>query len=541
MADPCEDPEAEEITVNEDRETGHTEADRDEDAGAATVNEAPGQKPWEIVLPEEGATEDLGAFLAGMLVPGDLVALSGGLGGGKTVLARAMIRELTGEPDLEVPSPTFTLMQPYDGRTRDGRAGPAIVHADLYRLRGPDELIELGFDEITETAITLVEWPERMEPRHTPILTVELSLRPEFGEGSRFVRIDGLNGMRARLDRARAIRALLGRSGWDEAERQFMQGDASARAYERLVKPDGASAVLMISPARADGPPVRDGKPYSAIVKLAETVDAFVAMDRGLRAIGFSAPKIYAEDRAQGLLIIEDLGREPVIENGAPRPERYSEAVRLLARLHATELPGVLPVADGVDHALPPYDLEALLFEAELLPEWYTAHKGTHLDEHARAEFLALWTEALGDLLAEPTTWTLRDYHSPNLIWLPERDGLERVGVIDFQDAVLGHPAYDLASLLQDARVDASADFELRLLGLYIRERRARDQNFDMQAFARAYAVLAAQRATKILGIFARLDKRDGKPGYLAHLPRIEGYLARNLAHPGLDRLRAWH
>ncbi|GJE57269.1 MULTISPECIES: tRNA (adenosine(37)-N6)-threonylcarbamoyltransferase complex ATPase subunit type 1 TsaE [Methylobacterium] len=539
MADPREDPGAEEIAVNEDRETIHDEAEPGDEAEA--VNEAAEQKPWEIVLPEEGATEDLGAFLAGMLVPGDLVALSGGLGGGKTVLARAMVRELTGDPDLEVPSPTFTLMQPYDGKSRDGQPGPAIVHADLYRLRGPDELIELGFDEITGTAITLVEWPERMEPCATPILTVELSLRPEFGEGSRFVRIDGLNGMRARLDRARAIRALLGRSGWDEAERHFMQGDASARAYERLVKPDGANAVLMISPARSDGPPVRDGKPYSAIVKLAENVDAFVAMDRGLRALGFSAPKIYAEDRAQGLLIIEDLGREPVIENGAPRPERYTEAVRLLARLHATELPGVLPVADGIDHALPHYDLEALLFEAELLPEWYTVHKGTHLDAAARAEFVAVWTEALGDLLTEPTTWTLRDYHSPNLIWLPDRDGLERVGVIDFQDAVLGHPAYDLASLLQDARVDASADFELRLLGLYIRERRARDQDFDMQAFARAYAVLAAQRATKILGIFARLDKRDGKPGYLAHLPRIEGYLARNLTHPGLDRLRTWH
>ncbi len=135
----------------------------------------------------------------------------------------------------------------------------------------------------------------------------------------------------------------------------------------------------------------------------------------------------------------------------------------------------------------------------------------------------------------------MRDYHSPNLIWLPEREGLERVGVIDFQDAVMGHPAYDVASLLQDARVDCSADFELRLLGLYIRERRARDASFDLQSFARSYAVLAAQRATKILGIFARLDKRDGKPGYLAHLPRIEGYLARNLAHPALGDLRAWH
>ena len=491
---------------------------------------------WEIVLPEEAATEDLGAFLAELLVPGDLVALSGGLGGGKTTLARALIRTLTGNESLDVPSPTFTLVQPYE--TKDGRA---IVHADLYRLRGPEELVELGFDELTETAITLVEWPERMQPHRGPVLTVELSLRPDFGEGERFVRIDGLGGMRERLDRARSVRLFIARSGWDEAERTRMQGDASTRLYERLVKPDGEKAVLMVAPARADGPPVKDGKPYSQIVKLAESVHAFVAMDRGLRALGFSAPRIFAEDLDRGLLLIEDLGAEPVVENGAPRPERYSEAVRLLAKLHATELPPVLPVTRERDHALPPYDLEALLFEAELLPEWYAPREGVSLDPVGRGEFLALWTDALKDLVAEPATWTLRDYHSPNLIWLPDREGLERVGVIDFQDAVLGHPAYDLASLLQDARVDASADFELRLLGLYIRERRAREPGFDLQAFARAYAVLAAQRATKILGIFARLDKRDGKPGYLAHLPRIEGYLTRNLAHPSLASLREWH
>jgi len=492
---------------------------------------------WEIMLPDEGATEDLGRFLAEILEPGDLVALSGGLGGGKTTLARALIRELAGTPDLDVPSPTFTLIQPYEAAN-----GRQIVHADLYRLRSPDELVELGFDEMTEAAITLVEWPERLGTREGPILTVDLSLRAEFGDGARFARIDGSGGMDARLKRARALRILLVRSGWDEAVRSPMQGDASSRAYERLVKPDGSRAVLMVSPPRSDGPAVRNGKPYSAIVKLAESVHAFVGVDRGLRALGFSAPRIYGEDLAEGLLIIEDLGSEPVVDAGGPRPERYAEAVRLLAKLHATELPGVLPVADGIDHVLPPYDLEALVFETELLPDWYCpAIRGADLSGPARSDFVALWAEVLGSVIPERPTWTLRDYHSPNLIWLPQREGLERIGLIDFQDAVLGHPAYDLASLLQDARVDATAEFELRLLGLYVRERRNREPDFDMQGFARAYAVLAAQRATKILGIFARLDRRDGKPGYLAHLPRIEGYLTRNLAHPALTRLRLWH
>ena len=166
---------------------------------------------------------------------------------------------------------------------------------------------------------------------------------------------------------------------------------------------------------------------------------------------------------------------------------------------------------------------------------------GTQVSGSVRGDFVNLWTEVLAEILAAPQTWTLRDYHSPNLLWLPEREGIRRVGLLDFQDAVLGHPGYDVASLLQDARVTVPADLELKLLGFYARERRTADAGFDMAAFARAYAILGAQRATKILGIFARLDKRDGKPQYLKHLPRIEAYLARDLAHPALARLKGWY
>lgn len=499
--------------------------------------EFPATGNWELILEDEGATEDLGRFLAGILIPGDRVELSGGLGGGKTTLARALIRALAEDPDLDVPSPTFTLLQPYEAA-----GGRPILHADLYRLRSPDELVELGFEELSERAITLVEWPDRLrnEPDRAA-LAVDLALAPEFGADARRVRVVARGDLAPRLARARALRALLGRAGWAEAVRAHIQGDASTRAYERLVQPDGTAAILMIAPRRPDGPPIRNGRPYSAIAKLAESVHAFVAVDRGLRALGISAPKILGEDLEAGLLLMEDLGREPVVGPDGPLQERYAEATRLLAKLHATDLPGVLPVAEGVDHVLPPYDLEALTIEVELLLDWYVPYAAEGpLPHGARGEFLAAWAEALAEVVAARPTWTLRDYHSPNLIWLPEREGLERVGVIDFQDAVLGHPAYDVASLLQDARVDASAALELRLLGLYARERRARDPEFDVEGFARAYAILAAQRATKILGIFVRLDRRDGKPGYLAHLPRIEGYLARSLAHPALARLRTW-
>lgn len=504
-------------------------------ADPARQSRAPGAAPaWDVPLPDEAATHRFARFLAGELKPGDIVALSGELGAGKTTLARAIIRALAGDETLEVPSPTFTLIQSYDTSR-----GP-VVHADLYRVNDPEELRELGFEEASEAGIVLVEWPERAGSALNPDrLDIAIALAP--GAGARTACLSGSGGVAARLARARAIRSLAETSGWAEARRVPLQGDASTRAYERLVKPTGETAILMISPRQPDGPAVRRGKPYSAIAKLAESVHAFVALDQGLRGLGFSAPEIYGADLETGLLILEDLGSEPVVDAEGPIPERYEEATRLLARLHAAPAPGVLPVAEGREHVVPSYDLEAFLIEVELLLDWYAPHiPRTLLPGSARAEFVNAWTELLDDVLAGPQTWTLRDYHSPNLIWIPDRAELRRVGLLDFQDAVMGPPAYDVASLLQDARVTVPAELELKLLGTYARERREADPGFDMTGFASAYAIMAAQRATKVLGIFARLDRRDGKPQYLRHLPRIEAYLARNLAHPALSRLAAW-
>ena len=498
---------------------------------------APAAPSWEVALPDEAATGRLARLLAGELRPGDFVGLSGGLGSGKTTFARALIRALARDPEVEVPSPTFTLMQSYDTS-----AGP-VVHADFYRIGGSLELTELGFEESAERAIALVEWPERAEEAlPSSRLEVRFALDPAAGSEARRAVLTGRGDFAARLARLKGVTLLLDSAGWGEARRIPMQGDASTRAYERVVRPTGERAVLMISPPRPDGPPVRRGRPYSAIAKLAESVHAFAAMTRGLSALGLSAPRIYAEDLDIGLLLLEDLGQEGVVDADGPVPDRYAEATRLLATLHEASLPPTLPVTEELEHALPPYDLEAYLIEVELLIDWYVPRVlGSYVSGSVRADFVNIWTEALAEVVAAPPTWTLRDYHSPNLLWLAEREGIRRVGLLDFQDAVLGHPAYDVVSLLQDARVTVPPDLELKLLGLYAGERRAADPAYDVGSFAAAYAVLGAQRATKILGIFARLDRRDGKPQYLAHLPRIEAYLARNLAHPVLARLKGWY
>jgi aminoglycoside/choline kinase family phosphotransferase len=305
----------------------------------------------------------------------------------------------------------------------------------------------------------------------------------------------------------------------------------------------GDSLILMNAPRRPDGPPVRGGRPYSAIAHLAEDVKPFVAMARALRERGLSAPQVHAADLNEGLLLLEDLGTEGVVAGDPPAPieERYAAAVDVLVELHRQPALGTLPVAPGVDHRLPPYDLDAFLIEAELLIDWYLPYRGTSASGNARSEFDGLWREALGRAYDFPPTWVLRDYHSPNLLWLPEREGIARIGLIDFQDAVMGPAPYDLVSLLQDARVDVPDPLEIALLGRYVKARLGADPDFATTGFVQLYVTLGAQRATKILGIFARLDKRDGKPQYLRHIPRIWRYLRRALIHPAMTDLKAWY
>ncbi len=500
------------------------------------TDEAPGKSVWRVDVPDEAGTAALAQDVASLLRKGDTVMLAGDLGAGKTTFARALIRKLLDDPDVEAPSPTFTLMQIYESdATR-------VVHADFYRISSSGELVGLGWEEATEDSIVLVEWGERApEAMPQDRLEVRLSFADADDRDARRVTISGHGAFAARLSSFKALRELLRNEGWADAKRSFLMGDASTRAYETLDKPNGQRAILMISPPRPDGPPIRYGKSYSAIARLAENVKPFVAIANGLRAQGLSAPEIYGQDLEAGLLIVEDLGREGVVDENGPIAERYLEAAGALAHLHLRRLPDVLPVEGAGSYHIPPYDLDALLIEVDLLLEWYVGHIKATVASGARAIFTNLWRSALLDIANASPTWTLRDYHSPNLIWLAGREGVQRIGIIDFQDCVLGHPAYDMASLGQDARVSVPDDLELKLLAQYAKLRREADENFDMAAFARAYMTLASQRATKVLGIFARLDQRDGKPQYLAHMPRIESYLRKSLRHPALAELKAWY
>jgi N-acetylmuramate 1-kinase len=497
---------------------------------------ATGGSTFTVTLPNEGATARFAIDIAAALEPGDLVTLSGDLGAGKTALARAIIRYLAGNDTIEVPSPTFTLMQSYE------LARFPLVHADFYRLSGAAELTELGFDDLPERSVVLLEWPDRAAGfLPADRLDITFTLQPHLGGEVRNARVIGYGALAPRVERMTQLRAFLDESGFKEAVRWRMEGDASTRIFERLTL-DDQTVVLMNAPRRPDGPPVRDGKPYSAIAHLAEDIVPYVAVASGLRDRNLSAPTILEADFDRGLLVMEDLGNERIVAGDPPAPiaARYEAAVDLLVSLHRRKLPEILAAGPHREYRLPRYDIGAFLIEAELLLDWYLVSLDAAPSDTARQQFVKLWREALEPAIDAPPTWVLRDYHSPNLMWLAEREDVARIGVLDFQDTLIGPAAYDVASLLQDARVDVSEELELALLSRYARARMT-DLRFDPASFAQLYATLAAQRATKILGIFARLNRRDGKPQYLRHLPRLLTYLQRSLAHPALTPLKAWY
>ncbi len=482
-----------------------------------------------LTLPDEGATARLGADLAMVLRPGDVVALSGDLGAGKSTLARALIRALAEDDDLDVPSPTYTLVQPYETE-------PPLAHFDLYRLGSGEELDELGFKDAAEAGIVLVEWPERAsEAVATATITVTLSITPE---GGRLAVVAASPEAVKRVGRTLRIREFLTAAGLADAPRRRFFGDASSRRYETVFD-GGETLVLMDAPRQPDGPPIRDGLPYSQIAHLAEDVTPFVAIAAALKQAGYAAPAIHRSDLDHGLLLIEHLGGDHIVDaESRPIAQRYLEAVTCLADIHGVAWPSELAVPGGGVYAVPHYDRRAMMAEVELLIDWYLPRfAGRPASDDERALFAESWNAVIDELEAAETSLVLRDFHSPNVIYRPGAEGIQKIGLIDFQDALIGPSAYDVASLAQDARVDVTAELEAALTAAYVAARRNEDPAFDAFGFERDYAIMATQRASKILGIFVRLLERDGKPQYLRHIPRLKGYLSRTLGHPSLSAL----
>jgi len=317
-------------------------------------------------------------------------------------------------------------------------------------------------------------------------------------------------------DREDQIISFLKANGWDPSARRPLADDASFRRYERL-REGMRTAVLMDAP-----PPQEDVRP-------------FIAMSRHLVALGYSAPCITAENLKDGLLILEDLGDHTYTRVLSETPERevdlYSKAVDLLIDLHGR------PAAESIPPGLTTYDVELLNQEALLLPDWFLpAITGRPTPAPIRASYLAAWRDSLTQATSRPPTLVLRDFHVDNLMWLVDRNGNQACGLLDFQDAVAGPAAYDLMSLLEDARRDIASDLVATMMERYL----AAFPALDRDAFRAAFTILAAQRHAKVIGIFTRLCIRDAKSAYLLHIPRIWRLLDASLKHPALDAVATW-
>jgi aminoglycoside/choline kinase family phosphotransferase len=349
-------------------------------------------------------------------------------------------------------------------------------------------------------------------------------------------------------DRETEKAAFLAAAGYGDASRAPLPGDASTRSYERILRPGEPSLMLMNAPPAAEAPPLgaeateaeRLAAGYTATARLSGgRIEAFVAAADYLCRQGLSAPKVVAFDKARGFCLMEDLGDDLFvrrIEAGEDETPLYLAAVEAVARLHEASPPAVLGEGEA-QWPLLPYDALALKTGADLFVEWLPKFDPrVVVDDAARAAWDAAWAPILAHASAGAVAFTHRDYHAENLLWLPDREGVARVGLIDFQDCVLAHPSWDLHSLLQDARRDVSPELEQKALDHYFALR----PGVDRAAFMADYAALAALNEARILGIFSRLVVRDGKPKYAGFMPRMWGHLNRNLAHPDLAAVRAW-
>ena len=315
------------------------------------------------------------------------------------------------------------------------------------------------------------------------------------------------------MKRDTQIKSFLEVAGWADATRSALTGDASFRRYERLSR-GNTSAILMDAP-----PPGED-------------IQAYIGIARLLSQLGYSAPEILAKDEASGLAVIEDFGDDTytriLASEGADEEALYTLALDLLIDLHGQQ---------PTDYSLPEYDDARFLSEVALFVDWYLpAIRGSDLAASARTAFLELWQPLLSVARRVPRGVVLRDYHVDNLMVLKNRDGLRACGLLDFQDAVVGPVTYDIVSLLEDARRDVSPELSNRLIGRYLDA----FATLDHDIFSASYAVMGAQRAMKIIGIFTRLDRRDRKPHYLVHLPRVWHWLHSDLAHFALAPVSAW-
>lgn len=459
-------------------------------------------------------TKLLAENIAKIIKSGDVITLQGNLGAGKTAFSRFLINSFF-EDDVEVTSPTFNILHPYDALNF------TINHFDLYRIEDESELENIGFFDALGDGVCLIEWPEIANNyllNNAIIVTISNNSNDNrtISIKASQEHIQQLKGLIMK-NRENLLVKFIEKNKLDHCERYRLASDASFRAYERLK--NGTKSFMLM-----DAPPEK------------EKVKEFISIANYLKNNGFSAPEILDTDIENGFILLEDFGDDSFSAvlsgnskyNKSSEEELYKSAIEALIELAKTDL----------KTDLPPYDRAVYMREVKLLSEWYLPYINSDYDTaNASKEYEQIWHEILNTEGVEVQSHViLRDYHADNLMWLPTRENTAKVGLLDFQDALLGSPLYDIVSLLEDARRDVSTKTVQTCIDYYLEQ----NPQMNKEQFMEQYYIIAAQRNCKIIGIFARLAIRDGKQRYMSYLPRVWAHLEKDLQHPALAKLKNW-
>jgi len=468
-------------------------------------------------------TEILAKEVSLIIQKGDFISLVGPMGSGKTTLSKYIINSI-GEVIQEVTSPTFNLSQTYPTQRS------LITHYDLYRIENYTDLEEIGFKEALEEGIVIVEWADKFS-HELPKDRLEIKIE-DNGKNKRIAYIKGYGCWKKRLERNIHLNNFISGCDLKIVNKNWMKGDASERSYQRIVTEDNSYVVMNNNQRKKEINPT----------KIAENIEAFILINYYLESLGIKIPRILKIDRKNSFLLLEDLGNiqySKINLNDNHVFDYYAPAIESLVLIQNSQHKKNLKY-NGMEHVLNFYDKDIYLEEVKLLIDWYWPYKkGTLCEINVYKEYTAIWNTLLSKI-SQSSTLTLRDFHSPNLLWVNNENGLRRCGIIDFQDALIGHPLYDLVSLTQDARIDISRELETKILNYYNELKYSQaSKNLEIN-LVQDYHIIATQRCFKILGVFARLAMSSKKPEYLLHIPRIIGYIERNFENKVLKDLKEW-
>ncbi len=468
---------------------------------------------------------DLESFvisLSSVLGKGDVITLNGQIGAGKTTFAKFLISNLTQTPIEEISSPTFNLYQTYEGETLD------VLHYDFYRIDSELELAEIDLDESYTDKICIIEWANKY-PNILPKDRIEISI--ECKDQERYYKINPLGKCREAIDSLNKVEDFLDEHDIKFKEIKKLPGDASKRGYFRVSNSNKNLIVMDVTQENdANGKTLMTGG-----------IDDFITICEYLDSINVRVPKLIARNKINTLLLEEDLGECSYTGMVAKLDfrELYEPAIETL--IHISNIKHPKNISTGPNpHYMRDFDLNIYLKEAGTFIDYYWPFvNGTFCGEDERQEFIEILSNLYSNL-SDDKTLMLRDFHSPNLLFLQNEKGLKKCAIIDFQDALLGHPLYDLVSLSNDARLTIDEGHEQYLIDLYKSSFCFNDFEFDKLSFMEQYQILGVQRSIKILGIFARLAIIDSNHNYIVHMPRVITYIKRILESGNLPELKYW-